>query len=213
KTSLIVAVLAIALVGGEALTAMPGATLGATANKTRAVKGPAAMAGDISPRDQAGISEAEKGWWQASQPGRDKRLAWWREARFGCFMHWGVYSGPGGAWNGKPFRGYAEHLMRIQKVPLAEYKQRVVAPFNPVKFNADQWASLIKEAGMRYLIITAKHHDGFAMWPSKVTPYNIHDATKFQHDPMQELAEACRKNGIRFGFYYSHAYDWEDPDA
>src|SRR5262249_44096159 len=93
------------------------------------------------------------------------------------------------------------------------YQPRVVALFDAVTFNADQGASLNKEAGMPYLIITAKHHDGFAMWPSKVTPYNIHDATKFQRDPMQELAEACRKNGIRFGFYYSHAYDWEDPDA
>ena len=66
---------------------------------------------------------------------------------------------------------------------------------------------------MRYLIITAKHHDGFAMWPSKVSTYNIRDATKFKRDPMKELAEACRRNGIRFGFYYSHAFDWEDPDA
>jgi alpha-L-fucosidase len=72
---------------------------------------------------------------------------------------------------------------------------------------------LIKSAGMRYLVITAKHHDGFAMYPSKVSPWNIKDATKFQRDPMKELSEACRKNGIHFGFYYSHAFDWEHPDA
>ena len=164
-------------------------------------------------RDRKAIDEAEQGWWKAAQATRDQRLSWWREARFGCFIHWGVYSGPAGEWNGKPFKGYAEHLMRIQKIPLAEYKTKVVAPFNPEKFNAEEWVSLIKGAGMKYLIITAKHHDGFAMWPSKVTKYNIHDATKFQRDPMRELADACKRNGIRFGFYYSHAFDWEDPDA
>jgi alpha-L-fucosidase len=164
-------------------------------------------------RDQKAIQEAADGWWKTAQASREQRIAWWRDARFGCFIHWGVYSGPGGEWNGKPFKGYAEHLMRIQKIPLAVYKERVVAPFNPVKFNADEWVGLIKAAGMKYLIITAKHHDGFAMWPSKVTPYNIHKATKFERDPMRELADACRRNGIRFGFYYSHAFDWEDPDA
>ena len=164
-------------------------------------------------RDAKAIQAAEQGWWKAAQATRDQRLSWWREAKFGCFIHWGVYSGPAGEWNGKPFKGYAEHLMRIQKIPLAEYKSKVVAPFNPVKFNAEEWVQLIKGAGMKYLIITAKHHDGFAMWPSKVTPYNIHDATKFQRDPMRELADACKRNGIRFGFYYSHAFDWEDPDA
>ena len=166
-----------------------------------------------SDRDRKVIDEAEQGWWKAAQTTRDQRLAWWREARFGCFIHWGVYSGPAGEWNGKPFKGYAEHLMRIQKIPLAEYKSKVVAPFNPAKFNAEEWVALIKGAGMKYLIITAKHHDGFAMWPSKVSTYNIHDATKFQRDPMRELADACKRNGIRFGFYYSHAFDWEDPDA
>src|SRR5947209_2260620 len=78
-----------------------------------------------SDRDSKAIEEAEQGWWKAAQPGRDARLAWWREAKFGCFIHWGVYSGPAGEWNGKPFKGYAEHLMRIQKIPLAEYKTKV----------------------------------------------------------------------------------------
>jgi alpha-L-fucosidase len=166
-----------------------------------------------SPRDQAAIQEAEQTWAKAAQATRDQRLAWWRDARFGCFIHWGVYSGPGGEWDGKPFNGYAEHLMRIRKIPLAEYQQKVVAPFNPTKFKADEWVELIKGAGMRYLIITAKHHDGFAMWPSQVSKYNIRDATKFQRDPMKELSEACKRGGIRFGFYYSHAFDWEDSDA
>ncbi len=171
------------------------------------------LAAQSSDRDQRAIQQAEQTWWKAAQATRNQRLAWWRQARFGCFIHWGVYSGPGGEWNGKPFKGYAEHLMRIEKIPLAEYKTKVVAPFNPAKFNADEWVKLIKDAGMGYLIITAKHHDGFAMWPSKVSRYNIRDATKFTRDPMRELADACRRNGLRFGFYYSHAFDWEDPDA
>ena len=169
-----------------------------------------AQAGD---RDQRAIQQAEQTWWKAAQATRTQRLGWWREARFGAFIHWGVYAGPGGQWNGKPFSGYAEHLMRIQKIPLAEYKAKVVAPFNPTRFNAEEWVKLVKGAGMGYLVITAKHHDGFAMWPSKVSKYNIRDATKFTRDPMKELADACRRNGIRFGFYYSHAFDWEDPDA
>jgi alpha-L-fucosidase len=173
----------------------------------------ALLGGQSTERDLAAIEEADTTWAKAALATRDQRLAWWREARFGCFLHWGVYSGPGGEWNGTPFNGYAEHLMRIQKIPLAEYKEKVVAPFNPVKFNADAWVSLIKGAGMRYLVITAKHHDGFAMWPSEVSRYNLRDATRFQRDPMKELSEACRKAGIRFGFYYSHAFDWEDPNA
>ena len=173
----------------------------------------AILAAQTSDRDQRAIQQAEQTWWKAAQATRNQRLAWWRQARFGCFVHWGVYSGPGGEWEGKPFKGYAEHLMRIEKIPLAEYKAKVVAPFNPTRFNADEWVKLIKEAGMGYLVITAKHHDGFAMWPSKVSKYNIRDATRFTRDPMRELADACRRNGIRFGFYYSHAFDWEDPDA
>ena len=173
----------------------------------------AALAAQPNDRDSKAIQQAEQGWWKAAQATRDQRLAWWRDARFGCFVHWGVYSGPAGEWNGKPFSGYSEHLMRIQKIPLKEYKLRVVAPFDPVKFNAEEWVSLIKGAGMKYLIVTAKHHDGFAMWPSKANAYNIHDATKFQRDPMRELADACKRNGIRFGFYYSHAFDWADPDG
>jgi len=167
----------------------------------------------VNPRDQKAINDAVQGWWTASMKTHDQRIAWWREAKFGCFIHWGVYSTFGGEWNGKPFRGYAEHMMRINKIPRAEYEAKVVSVFNPVKFNADEWVRLIKSAGMNYVIITAKHHDGFAMYPSAVTHYNIRDATSFKRDPMRELRDACRKNGIRFGFYYSHAFDWEHPDA
>jgi alpha-L-fucosidase len=168
---------------------------------------------NASTRDEQAIQEALSGWWTASMKNHDQRIAWWREAQFGCFIHWGVYSTFGGEWNGKPFKGYAEHMMRIQKIPRAEYAARVVAVFNPVEFDAESWVKLIKSAGMKYLIITAKHHDGFAMYPSSVSRYNIRDATPFKRDPMRELSDACKRNGIKFGFYYSHAFDWEDPNA
>jgi alpha-L-fucosidase len=164
-------------------------------------------------RDSLAAARAVNGWWTASMRNHDKRIAWWRQARFGCFMHWGVYSGPGGVWKGKQVHGYAEHLMRIEKIPLAEYRKEVVEKFDPVYFDADRWVRRIKAAGMRYLIITAKHHDGFAMYNSDVSDYNVVKATPWHHDPMKDLAAACRKYGIHFGFYYSQAFDWQDPNA
>jgi alpha-L-fucosidase len=164
-------------------------------------------------RDEKAVEEALQGWWSASMKTHNQRIAWWRKSEFGCFIHWGVYSTFGGEWNGKPFRGYAEHMMRSQKIPRAEYAGKVVSIFNPVKFDAEEWVRLIKAAGMKYVIITAKHHDGFAMYPSSVSRYNIRDATPFKRDPMRELGVAARKHGLRFGFYYSHAFDWEHPDA
>ncbi len=166
-----------------------------------------------NPRDAAEAQEALKGWWTDAAKTRDERLEWWRDARFGCFIHWGVYSDLGGEYKGKRGGGYAEHIMRQLKIPRQEYLENVVANFDPEKFDANEWVKLIKGAGMRYVVITAKHHDGFAMWPSDVTKYNIRDATKFKRDPMKELSEACHANGIKFGFYYSHAFDWEHPDA
>ncbi|MGH9969507.1 MAG: alpha-L-fucosidase, partial [Pyrinomonadaceae bacterium] len=103
------------------------------------------LGGDSSAdRDGEAVAEALNGWWSASMKTHDQRISWWRESEFGCFIHWGVYSTFGGEWNGKPFRGYAEHMMRSQKIPLAEYKERVVSVFNPVKFDADEWVRLIK---------------------------------------------------------------------
>ncbi len=100
--------------------------------------------------------------------------------------------------------------MLDQKIPVAEYAA-LTAKFNPVKFNAEEWVKLAKEAGMKYIVITSKHHDGFAMFHSKASPYNIYDATPFKRDPLMELAEACRKEGIKLGFYYSEAQDWHHP--
>jgi alpha-L-fucosidase len=155
----------------------------------------------------------EMAWWRASMETRDERLQWWRHARFGMFIHWGVYSRLGGIWKGEPVGGYAEHIMRRAKIPLAVYRQEVAGQFNPVEFDADRWVRTLKNAGMRYLIITSKHHDGFAMFDSDCTDYNIVKATPFRRDPMRELKEACARQGIRFGFYYSHAWDWQDPNA
>lgn len=145
--------------------------------------------------------------------GRNARLAWWREARFGMFVHWGVYSSLSGTWNGKAYGGYGEHIQRMAKIPIPVYRREVAGKFNPVDFNADEWIRLAKEAGMGYFIITAKHHDGFAMYDSHVSDYNIVQATPFGRDPMKELRAACKKYGIKFGFYYSHAFDWGEENA
>jgi len=152
-------------------------------------------------------------WWRESMKTRDQRLAWWRAARFGMFIHWGVYSQLGGMWNSEPVRGYAEHIQRIRKIPGAVYRDSAVKRFNPTGFDADAWVNIARRAGMRYMIITAKHHDGFAMYDSKVSDYNVVAATPFNRDPLRELRDAARRRGMRFGFYYSHAFDWEDPDA
>jgi len=144
---------------------------------------------------------------------RDARLGWWREARFGMFVHWGVYSGLSGTWQGTKYGGYAEHIQRMAKIPIAVYHQQVAGKFNPAEFNADEWIKLAKEAGMGYFIITAKHHDGFAMYDSKVSDANIVKATPFARDPMVELKAACQKYGIKFGVYYSHAFDWGEENG
>ncbi|WP_232825833.1 alpha-L-fucosidase [Chitinophaga alhagiae] len=163
-------------------------------------------------RDSAAIADAVNGWWKVSMKDHSSRITWWREAKFGCFIHWGVYSVPGGEWKGKKVGGYAEHLMRKEKISRKEYEEKLIRTFNPTEFDAEAWVKLIKEAGMKYLVITAKHHDGVAMYPSAIGDYTI-ACSAFPRDPMQELADACKRHGIRFGFYYSHAFDWEHPDA
>jgi alpha-L-fucosidase len=140
----------------------------------------------------------------------DARMQWWREARFGMFIHWGIYSVPAGTWNGEPIKGPGEWIMNRGKISVADYA-KFAGQFNPVKFNADEWVRIARDAGQKYIIITAKHHDGFAMFGSKVSPYNICDATPFHRDPLKELAAACRTQGIKLGFYYSQAQDWHHP--
>ena len=140
----------------------------------------------------------------------ESRIAWWHDAKFGMFIHWGLYSLPAGEWQGRSYPGIGEWIMYKARIPLADYEQ-LARQFNPVKFDAEAWAQLAQDAGMKYLVITSKHHDGFAMFGSKADAFNIMDATPFQRDPMKELAAACAKRGIKFGFYYSQAQDWHAP--
>ena len=139
------------------------------------------------------------------------RTEWFREGKFGMFIHWGVYAVPAGVYDGKEVGGIGEWIMDNAKIPVAEY-EKFAARFNPVKFNAADWARLARDAGMTYLVITSKHHDGFSMWPSDVSKYDIADATPFGRDPMKELAQACRAEGIKFCFYHS-IMDWHHPQA
>jgi len=141
---------------------------------------------------------------------RDKRMAWWREARFGLFIHWGVYSVPAGKWDGKDVPSVGEWIMNVGKIPVADYA-KLPGQFNPANYDAEAWVKLAREAGMKYIVITSKHHDGFAMFHSKASPYNVYDATPFKRDPLAELAAACRKYDMKLGFYYSQAQDWHHP--
>ncbi|MBN2138200.1 MAG: alpha-L-fucosidase [Sedimentisphaerales bacterium] len=141
----------------------------------------------------------------------DQRMAWWREARFGMFIHWGLYAVPAGEWNGKKIGGIGEWIMNNARIPVAEY-EKLAGRFNPVKFDADQWVSIARNAGMKYIVITSKHHDGFCLWDSKVSEYDIMDASPFKRDILGELAEACRKQGIKLCFYHS-IMDWHHGDA
>ena len=129
--------------------------------------------------------------------------------KFGMFIHWGLYALPAGEWKGKYVRGIGEWIMFREKIPVAEYA-KLAKKFNPVKFNGDEWAQLAQDAGMKYMVITAKHHDGFAMFGSKASKYNIVDATPYGKDPMKPLSAACAKRGIGFGFYYSQDQDWHE---
>ncbi len=140
------------------------------------------------------------------------RMQWWREARFGMFIHWGLYSIPAGTWDGKQIPDIGEWIMNDASIPVADYKA-LAARFNPTSFRAHDIVSLAKSAGMKYIVITAKHHDGFAMFDSKANAFNIVASTPFKRDPLRELAEECRKQDIKLGFYYSQDQDWTAPGA
>lgn len=134
------------------------------------------------------------------------------ESNFGMFIHWGLFSHLGGVWNDKTYYGIGEWIMnpRMAGIPVDDYKQ-IAKDFNPTGFDAKKIAQLAKDAGMKYIIITSKHHEGFAMFDSKVSDFNIVDASPFGRDPMHELADACHELGLGFGFYYSHNQDWTAP--
>ena len=139
------------------------------------------------------------------------KMDWWKDAKFGMFMHWGLYSKTAGYWKGHIAKGN-EHFMIHEKLSLKEYAT-IADDFNPVNYNAEEWVHIAKQAGMKYIIITSKHHDGFAMFNSPSNDYNIVSRTPYGKDPMKELVDACHKHGMKFGFYYSLGRDWEDPDV
>jgi alpha-L-fucosidase len=142
---------------------------------------------------------------------KDERMKWWREARFGMFIHWGVYAQLAGVYNGhEQQHGGAEWIMNRMKIPFTDY-QSYARQFNPVKFDAEEWVKTAKDAGMKYIVITAKHHDGFAMFKSTASKWNIADATPYGKDVLKPLAAACKKYGVKLGFYYSQAQDWNNP--
>jgi len=148
---------------------------------------------------------------QAQTTDKDARMEWWRAARFGMFIHWGVYAQWGGVYHGhRQARGGAEWIMNRSKIPVREYQERAKS-FNPVNYDPDAIVKMAKDAGMKYIIITSKHHDGFALFKSDASKWNVVDATKYGKDLLKPLADACRKYGMKLGFYYSQAQDWNNP--
>src|SRR5450755_867180 len=129
-----------------------------------------------------------------------KSRQWFQDAKFGLFIHWGVYS----------VLGRGEWVMNQEKIPIVEY-EKLAPKFNPVKFDAAEWVGMAKSAGQRYITITSKHHDGFAMFGTKQTKWNIVDATPYAKDVLKPLSEECRRQGVKLFFYHSHL-DWHNPD-
>jgi alpha-L-fucosidase len=163
------------------------------------------LAPTLSPLDAAPASQAPGE--TAAQ--HDARMAWWREARFGMFVHWGLYAVAAGDWKGTRGKDAGEWIMSWANIPRAQYETLAPA-FNPVQFDAAEWVRTAKSAGMKYLVITSKHHDGFAMFDSAVSAYDIVDATPYKRDPMRALSDEAKKQGVKFCFYYS-IMDWHHP--
>jgi alpha-L-fucosidase len=143
---------------------------------------------------------------------QDERMKWWRDARFGLFIHWGLYAIPAGEWKGQEIAGIGEWIMKRARIPAIEYRQ-LAGQFNPLKFDAKEFVAVAKNAGMKYITITSKHHDGFAMFHSKASKYNIVDATPYGKDVIKALADECHKQGIKICFYYSQSRDWNEPNG
>lgn len=143
-------------------------------------------------------------------PKADAHMAWWKDAKLGMFIHWGLYAVPAGIYDGKEIPGIGEWIMNHGKIPVARY-QAYAKEFNPLKFDADAWAKVASDAGMKYVVITAKHHDGFAMFDSKVSSWNIKAASPYGKDILKPFVAACHKRGLKVGIYYSQAQDWSHP--
>jgi len=147
--------------------------------------------------------------WKEMNATKDVAYEAYNDAKFGMFIHWGAYSELGGTWEGRKIQGLGEWIMYHAQIPREEYKA-VCREFNPGGFNAETWVKLARDAGMKYIVAMTKHHDGFSMYDSDVTRFNIYDYAEFNRDPIAELYEACQKYGIRLGLYYSHSIDWMD---
>lgn len=137
---------------------------------------------------------------------------WFKEAKYGMMVHWGLYSLLGGEYKGEKVSSYAEWAQTYFRIPNAEYEKLATA-FNPVYFNADEWVRFAKECGMKYIVVTSKHHEGFAMFKSRADKFNVVDATPFGRDVMAELAEACYKHDMKLGLYYSQDLDWHEKNG
>ena len=146
------------------------------------------------------------------QTKKSSDIQWFTDAKFGLFVHWGLYAIPAGYWDGKAIPGPSEWIMYNGKIPIKDYEP-LAKEFNPTEFSGENWVALAKETGMKYLVFTAKHCDGFAMYDSKVSDYNVVSATPFGKDVLRELEAGCQKEGIKLGFYYSHNWDWHEPQA
>jgi alpha-L-fucosidase len=183
------------------VSAIAFVVLGACANQ---------VTSDVAePMDLVEFPTAQR--WVVDESDR-QRTDWYTDARFGMFIHWGLYSEAAGEWKGDRYYGITEWLMRRARETTPEYS-KLAAQFNPVEYDADYWVSVAKASGMKYIVITAKHHDGFALFDSEVSDFDIVDATPFKRDALKELTDAAAKEGIRVGFYYSQFQDWTDPNA
>jgi len=140
---------------------------------------------------------------------RDARMAWWRDARFGMFIHWGLYALPAGEWNGRPVAGIGEWIMDRANIPVKDY-ETLAGQFNPARFNAAEWVRIAKDAGAKYIVITSKHHDGFCLFATETTDWDVVDATPYGKDLLAPLAAECRKQGLKLCTYYS-IMDWHHP--
>lgn len=143
---------------------------------------------------------------------QDQRMQWWRDGRFGLFIHWGLYAIPAGEWKGKDIPGIGEWIMKRATIPAAEYRT-LATQFNPVRFDAKKFVSVAKGAGMKYITITSKHHDGFALFKSTASSYNIVDATPYGKDIIKALADECHRQDMKLCFYYSQSRDWNEPNG
>jgi alpha-L-fucosidase len=148
----------------------------------------------------------------AGSSSQDDKMKWFRDAKFGLFIHWGLYSIPAGEWKGQMIPGPSEWIMKSARIPVREYEQ-LATQFNPSAFDAEAWVKFAEDCGMKYIVVSAKGHDGFAMYRSLIGKYNVNDVTPFKRDPIKELTAACARHHMRIGLYYSQEQDWHDPNG